>query len=127
MKLPWRIYQQMLRISICSFNSHYLNFFDQRRFFSNFDYGIMNENAEIKLNLFIITTSSWLLVFVNSFTSTRLFRRQHHLIFNFWYTISLQANSSLLLAWKISLKITQLEKVHFIKVNELKLTQVELF
>ena len=28
---------------------------------------------------------------------------------------------------KQSLKITQLEKVYFIKVNELKLTQVELF
>ena len=28
---------------------------------------------------------------------------------------------------KTRLKITQLEKVHFIKVNELKLTQVELF
>ena len=28
---------------------------------------------------------------------------------------------------KTRLKITQLEKLHFIKVNELKLTQVELF
>ena len=30
-------------------------------------------------------------------------------------------------AYKIRLKITHLEKVHFIKVNKLKLTQVELF
>ena len=30
-------------------------------------------------------------------------------------------------ALKAKLKITQLEKVHFIKVNELKLIEVELF
>ena len=30
-------------------------------------------------------------------------------------------------ALKTRLKITQLEKAHFIKLNELKLTQVELF
>ena len=30
-------------------------------------------------------------------------------------------------ALKTKLKITQLEKVHFIKVNELKQTQVQLF
>ena len=30
-------------------------------------------------------------------------------------------------AKKTTMKTTQLEKVHFIKMNELKLTQVELF
>ena len=34
---------------------------------------------------------------------------------------------SIVHAQKTKLKITQLEKVRFIKVNELKLTQVELF
>ena len=29
--------------------------------------------------------------------------------------------------WKKRMKITQLEKVRFIKVNELNLTQVEIF
>ena len=45
-----------------------------------------------------------------------------------WETVFNFSKETLrILIKKIRLKITQLEKVHFIKENELKLTQVELF
>ena len=43
------------------------------------------------------------------------------------HTMSIFGMRPILHTYKTKLKITQLEKVHFVKVNELKLTQVELF
>ena len=52
-------------------------------------------------------------------------KREGFLIEKFWYR-DYEVNFQFLSENK-RLKITQLEKVHFFYVNELKLTQVELF
>ena len=43
------------------------------------------------------------------------------------FTVRMSRSRTLYTLKKQKLKITQLEKVRFIKVNELKLTQIELF
>ena len=43
------------------------------------------------------------------------------------HTMSIFGMRPILHTYKTKLKITQLEKVHFVKVNELKLIEVELF
>ena len=48
-------------------------------------------------------------------------------ILNIKFYLTTSAKPRIMHAYKTRLKKNQLRKVHFIKVNELKLTQVELF